>query len=67
MFEKWWCSDLSNFERKPHKFSRNPHGFFKDVKDERVAKLQVLFDEKHAVGRTMSRLVREKFNWLSHT
>lgn len=53
---------LSAFEKKLHKFSRNPHGFFKDVKDKRVAKLQVLFDEEHAVGRTMSRWVRKKFN-----
>lgn len=52
----------SDFERKLHKFSRNPHGFFKDVKDKRVAKMQILFDEKHMVGRTMSRWVRKKFN-----
>lgn len=55
-------SDLSSFERKLRKFSRNPHGFFRDVKDKRVARVQVLFDENHAVGRAMSRWVRKKFN-----
>lgn len=54
--------NLSDFERKLHKFSRNPHGFFRDVKNKRIAKAQVLFDEKHAVGRAMSRWVRKKFN-----
>lgn len=50
------------FVRKFYKFSRDPYRFFYDIKDKRISKLKILFDERHGVGRRMSRLVRKTFN-----
>ena len=50
------------FQNKKYKFLRDPYLFFKDSKNTKVKKLKVLFDEKHALGRALSRFVRNKFN-----
>ncbi|MEE6031641.1 CDP-glycerol glycerophosphotransferase family protein [Avibacterium paragallinarum] len=48
--------------RKMRKLARDPYAFFKDAKNPALSKLKHLFNEQHAVGRMMSRLVRNKLN-----
>lgn len=48
--------------KKYKKFTRDPYGFFKDVKNPVLSQAKHLFDEKHELGKMMSRLVRGKLN-----
>ncbi|MGF7453617.1 CDP-glycerol glycerophosphotransferase family protein [Pasteurella bettyae] len=48
--------------RKLRKLARDPYTFFSDAKNPSVSKLRCLFDEKHFLGRIMSRLIRKKLN-----
>lgn len=54
--------EKNKLARKLHKFARDPYTFFKDSKSKPVAMFKVLFNEKHAMGRTLSRWVRKRFN-----
>ncbi len=49
------------FQKKFHKFTRDPYGFFRDVKNPKIAKAKIIFDEKHVVGRKLSNYVRKVF------
>ena len=53
--------DFITFQKKFYKFTRDPHGFFKDVKNPKLAKIKFLFNEKHKVGRSLSNFVRKNF------
>ena len=53
--------DFITFQKKFYKFTRDPHGFFKDVKNPKLAKIKFLFNEKHKVGRSLSNFVRRNF------
>lgn len=55
-------SELSDFQRKIYKFSRDPYNFFKDSRNPYTGKLKVFFNEQNAVGRILSRFVRKTFN-----
>lgn len=56
------AEEFSVFQRKLYKFARDPYSFFKDAKNPRRRWLKVFFDEKHTLGRVLSRFVRRKFN-----
>lgn len=44
--------------RKMNKLARNPYAFFRDSKNPMLASLSVLFNEKHVVGRELSKLIK---------
>lgn len=52
----------AKIERKKRKLARDPYSFFRDAKNPAVSSLKILFNEKHVVGRTMSRLIRKYYN-----
>lgn len=54
--------DLSAIQRKRKKLARDPYLFFKDAKNPAVSSLKFIFNEKHALGRAMSKWVRRKYN-----
>lgn len=49
------------FQKKFYKFTKDPYGFFKDVKNPRLKTMKHLFDEKHKIGKSLSNLVRKTF------
>ena len=53
--------DFVAFQKKFYKFTRDPHGFFKDVKNPKIAKIQFFFNEKHKLGKSLSNFVRRNF------
>lgn len=48
--------------RKMRKLARDPYTFFKDAKHPAASKLQHLFNERHALGRALSVLLRKALN-----
>lgn len=48
--------------RKMCKLARDPYSFFKDAKHPAASKLQHLFNERHALGRALSVLLRKALN-----
>ena len=54
--------DLPAIQRKRKKLARDPYLFFKDAKNPAVSSLKFIFNEKHALGRAMSKWVRRKYN-----
>ena len=53
--------DFVAFQKKFYKFTRDPHGFFQDVKNPKIAKIQFFFNEKHKLGKSLSNFVRRNF------
>lgn len=48
--------------KKMAKLGRDPYAFFRDAKNPAVSSLKMFFNEKHALGRKMSKWIRNKFN-----
>lgn len=49
------------FQKKFHKFTKDPYSFFRDVKNPKVAKVKFIFNEKHILGKNSSKFIRTVF------
>lgn len=50
--------DLEHVQRKWGKFTRDPHQFFADAKNEKLVLLKHCFDENHKFGKNLSNWIR---------